>query len=91
MRSYKTVRADYEYLASVDSDADLVEIDAEVFGLMENPTKQRAAEMYESAIQLWFSNIGCTDYVSRDVLNDKKVVRIGKKYGYLPTQEQGDE
>lgn len=55
---YAQSRRDYQYLDSLAEVYDLVEIDAQVFGLMENPTKKLAAEMYQSAISLWFNEHG---------------------------------
>lgn len=51
---YSTVRADFERLESVIELHDQVELDSERIYLMQNPTKAMAAEMYLSAIGLWF-------------------------------------
>lgn len=53
--SYAQVRKDYEYLETFAELDDQVELDAERENLMRDPTKARAAQMYESAISLWFT------------------------------------
>lgn len=51
---YEQARQDFEHLETVGELGDAVEIDAEVFNLMRNPTKERARDMYVAAISLWF-------------------------------------
>lgn len=50
---YDQARADFEYLETLAELSDFVEIDASVIDLMRNPTKAKAAELYEAAIRLW--------------------------------------
>jgi len=53
--AYAQSRRDFEYLETIIEVSDMVEIDAEMINLMENPTKNNAAEIYQSAIEIWFS------------------------------------
>ncbi len=57
-KQYETAKTDYHDLNSIAELSDCVEIDAQVFSLMAHPTKAKAAEMYISAIQLWFQEHG---------------------------------
>lgn len=52
---YAQARSDFEYLETFAELDDQVELDAERQNLMRDPTKARAARMYESAIGLWFA------------------------------------
>ncbi|MFK4824812.1 hypothetical protein ACI0FM_08490 [Paenochrobactrum sp. BZR 588] len=52
--AYAEVRADFEKLESVIELHDHVELDSARLNLMQNPTKAEAAQMYLSAIGLWF-------------------------------------
>lgn len=74
MSEYNDVKRDYLYLESLDIDADQVEIDSEVFDLMANPTKKRAAAMYKSAIVFWFEGI------RNSQIKDDRVEEIRKRY-----------
>lgn len=51
--NYDQARADFEYLETLAELSDQVEIDAQRLDLMQNPTRERAAKMYASCIQLW--------------------------------------
>lgn len=51
---YTQARSDFEYLETFAELDDQVELDGERENLMRDPTKARAAQMYESAIGLWF-------------------------------------
>lgn len=53
-KRYAKARAAFEYLESLAELDDQVELDAEREGLMRNPTKTKAADMYEAGIRLWF-------------------------------------
>lgn len=75
MSKYARARADFEYLESIVEVADLVEVDAQVFDLMQEPTKARAAEMYADCIDFWFSE----HRTHHD--DDYKVRRIRKRWG----------
>ncbi len=55
---YKQARDDFEALEVLAELDDQVELDSERIELMRNPTKARAAEMYISAIELWFNEHG---------------------------------
>jgi hypothetical protein len=54
MGKYERARADFEYLETLAGLDDQVELDSEREALMREPTKFKAAAMYESAIRLWF-------------------------------------
>lgn len=56
--TYNRARADFEALERIAELSDQVELDSNRESLMQNPTKARAAEMYESAIRLWFNEHG---------------------------------
>lgn len=56
--AYAKARSDFEYLESLAELGDQVELDSERIYLMQEPTKQRACDMYESAIRLWFGENG---------------------------------
>jgi len=53
--SYEQDRADFEYLENIAEVEDMVVIDADVWSLMRDPTKKRAAEMYRCSICLWMA------------------------------------
>jgi len=74
MTRYAQARADFEYLETLAELDEQVELDAERLSLMQNPTKARAAEMYVSSINLWFSEHG----IPR---SDPRAVEIAKRYG----------
>ena len=61
MSKYDQAKSDHEALCLIGNEHDLVEVDAECFGLMANPTKKKATLMYESAIQFWFDHYGVVD------------------------------
>ena len=74
--SYEQDREDYEYLDTIAEVSDMVVIDAAVLDLMRNPTKSKAAEMYRSAIALWFAE-------HEDTYNDdERVAEIASERGY---------
>ena len=74
MASYKEVREDFEYLESIAELEDQVELDSQRIYLMQNPTKNQAASMYESAIYLWFNeHAGQHD--------DPRIEEIADRYG----------
>ena len=50
---YDKARKAFEYLESLAELEDQVELDAERESLMRNPTKSKAADIYEKAIRLW--------------------------------------
>lgn len=52
--AYGRARKDFEYLETICELDDWVEIDGQVRDLMENPSKKRAEQLYESCIGLWF-------------------------------------
>lgn len=74
MASYKQTREDFEYLERIVELTDQVELDAERLYLMQDPTKKRAAMMYESGIDLWFREHGKNH-------NDLRVDEIAERYG----------
>jgi len=76
MPPYETVRRDFEYLESVAELDDCVEIDAQMFDLLRNPTKRKAALIYEGAICSWFQEHQST------FAHDQEVVRIANAYGH---------
>lgn len=52
---YAQARKDFEYLETIKELDDHVEIDAQVYPLLQNPTRKTAEQIYRSAISLWFS------------------------------------
>lgn len=54
MGRYEIARQDFETLETIAPLDDQVELDARREELMRCPTKAKAADMYESAIRLWF-------------------------------------
>lgn len=52
--SYLSARRDFETLEGILDLEDQVELDSNREALMRNPTREFAAELYESAIRLWF-------------------------------------
>lgn len=65
--------SDFKYLETLAQFSDQVEIDSEVHYLMEDPTKKRAAEMYEKCIEGWFSE-------HKDAFDDDSRVRKMRKH-----------
>ena len=84
---YSTVKKDFDFLYELDSGGDYVEIDASCFELMANPNKEEAKELYLMAIAEWFSSLEMSKNYIEDVqtvhATNKKVISIGRKYGYL--------
>jgi hypothetical protein len=66
---YDQARSDFEYLETLEEVEDMVEIDAGVWELMRSPTKARAAELYRSAIRMWFEEHGTNYNDALDVLS----------------------
>lgn len=58
MKRYDIARADFEALERIAELSDQVELDAEREPLMQNPTKAKAAQLYEFGISLWFGEHG---------------------------------
>ena len=58
MSRYDDVRKAFETLEKIAELDDCVEIDAQMFELLERPTKAHAAEIYRSAIMMWFGEHG---------------------------------
>jgi len=54
MLSYVQTRKDFEFLESIEQLQDWAELQGDLELLMREPTKQKAAEFYRSAIGLWF-------------------------------------
>lgn len=54
MTKYDQACADFEALEAICELDDQVELDSSRLELMQEPTKAKAAELYESGIQLWF-------------------------------------
>ena len=82
---YDEIKKDYNYLASICPVGDMMEVDAQVFELMENPTKSKASKMYRHAMEQWFNDIQKNAPFSEipdDVKEDSEVLRIAEKYGY---------
>lgn len=75
--NYAINRRDFEYLERIFELSDQQELDAERLALMENPTKQRAAELYRAGIRLWFQEHGSGPEGSY-------ARRISKRYGITP-------
>lgn len=68
--TYSQTRKDFESLERIAELSDQVELDAERLPLMENPTKKKAQDMYDSAIHLWFHEHGVS----------KETKAIAKRY-----------
>lgn len=82
---YEEIKKDYNYLASICPVGDMMEIDAQVFELMANPTKSKASKMYKHAIEQWFNDVQKNEPFSEipdNVKEDSEVLRIAEKYGY---------
>jgi hypothetical protein len=68
--SYTQARRDFEFLETVAELYDQVELDAERLALMREPTRAKAAQMYRTAIALWFGEhrakfqIGAVDAIA---------------------------
>lgn len=75
MSHYARNRRDFEFLESLIELDDLVEIDAEVIYLMQEPTKAKAAEMYANAIDLWFR-----EHSGSDHMENPKVKRLAIRH-----------
>jgi hypothetical protein len=73
-RRYEEARAAFEYMESLVQLEDQVELDGARLYLMQNPTKAKAAEMYESAITLWLSE-------NRNRELPQRACEIANKYG----------
>lgn len=73
--NYNQAREDFEYLERIAEVEDQVELDAQRIYLMQNPTKAQAARMYETAIDLWF-----TEHAGQH--NDPFVNEIADRYGW---------
>lgn len=58
--SYARNRLDFETLERLAELSDQQALDEARESLMQNPTKAHAAELYDSAIQLWFRQHGIT-------------------------------
>jgi hypothetical protein len=75
MPLYKTARADFEYLETLADLDDQVDIDSQREELMREPTKAKAADLYEQCISLWFGE-------HRGEFADlARVCRIATRYG----------
>lgn len=61
MTRYQQARSDFEALERIEELSDQVDLDSERLFLMQNPTKLRAARMYESGIHLWFQEHGIVE------------------------------
>jgi hypothetical protein len=72
---YDKARAAFEYLESLASLDDQVELDAERENLMRNPTKAKAADLYEMAIRLWAGE--------HSPHTDRRARKICEEYDYV--------
>lgn len=70
MKRYATVRRDFEALERIAELDDQMELDAARLELMQEPTRAKAAELYEAGIRLWFQEHG----------RDKATPRIRMSY-----------
>jgi len=73
--SYAQTRKDFEFLESLAELYDQVELDARREELMQTPTRAKAAELYRSAISLWFVEHGKREW------SNHYVTIIEKRYG----------
>ena len=67
MKRYDVARADFEFLERIALLEDQVELDAEREPLMKNPTKAKAAQLYEFGITLWFREHGTDNPATFDI------------------------
>ena len=74
--TYTRARKDFEYLETVEPLDDWVEIQGDVIGMMENPTKKNAADFYERCIALWFME------KRHNVNLPRRAKRIKDRYGF---------
>lgn len=77
--NYAQVRKDFEYLETLADLVDQVELDSEREQLMQNPTKRKAADMYHSAVLLWFGEHGTIWFGGPEV--NQKTLAIANRYG----------
>jgi hypothetical protein len=70
---YNDAREAFEYLELIAPLDDQVELDASRLPLMQNPTKAEAAAVYETGIDLWFSEHGRSH-------DDLRVDEIAERY-----------
>ena len=77
MPTYAKPRRDAEYLEGLIEVNDLVEVDAAVRDLMEEPSKAKAAELYSYVISQWFS-----EHKSGTYMGYPKVRKICRDYGH---------
>lgn len=80
--NYSEVRADFERLESLAELFDHVELDSARLELMQNPTKQKAAEMYYSAILLWFGERRSKSLEVKQVVLPEWAFTMADKYGF---------
>ena len=73
MSRYDKAREAFEYLETIAELDDQVELDAERESLMRNPTKAKAADMYEAAIRLWLRE-------NSEGLSDEHALEIQEKF-----------
>lgn len=73
-KRYAQARDDFEYLETLAELEDQVELDAQRTDLMRNPTKLRAAKMYEGGISLWFQEH------RSEFSDDARVKSISRRY-----------
>jgi len=80
MKRYDEAREAFEYLQIFADLDDQVELDSAREELMRNPTKSKAADMYEAGIRLWF---GENRRKRSGAMPDDRVEEIADKYGEL--------
>jgi len=64
---YEKARNAFEFLESLEELKDQVDLDSERIFLMREPTKAKAALLYEAGIRLWFQEHDYRDWDSADV------------------------
>lgn len=78
--AYAQARKDFEYLEQQAELDDEVELDSMRLMLMQNPNKQTAEAMYDSAIRLWFGEHG-QSYGEFSPIVRRRIRAIEKRYG----------
>jgi hypothetical protein len=65
MTRYQQARLDFETLEEITELTDQMTLDEARLDLMQNPTKEEAARMYEQGIRLWFREHGILNGTQR--------------------------
>jgi hypothetical protein len=72
---------DWKHLNTIWDESDLMEVDAEVWNLIETPTRAKACQLITFAMSAWWDGIEKLDDLPGGF--DDEAERIGKKYGFF--------